>query len=223
MKVLITGGDTGLGLKIAQKLCNDELLILETDKLIGAIKKNMLKVYIDCCLYDYKPDIIINNFGINHLSWIGETQEFDSRILEANVMTPYWVVNKIVSNGGVCKVVNISSMTYKVPQRTTALYCASKAAIVQMTKVMARELAPKGWVVNCFAPGKITGTLMTELTDSQVNNLRGWTQQEADEYATGLVPMGRFMDTDEAACIVFSILDMKDYVNGTVIEAFGGL
>lgn len=225
MKALVTGGTTGLGKSIADKLSalGYDVSVMSTIGLVAAVKCGSEKRYVDNFLRDDKYDLIINNFGINHLSWIGETEEEDAAIMHANVMVPYWVINNQVANGAVARVVNVSSQTYRIAQRTTTLYCASKAAVVQMSKVMARELAPKGWIVNVFAPGKITGTDMSELTDAQVLDLRGWLASDADKYAENLIPMGRFMNTDEASDVVIKMIDLPDYVNGTVVEAFGGL
>ena len=164
---------------------------------------------------------VINCFGINHLSWIGTTPSDDYKIMMVNTMGPYWVINYLVKLGVVARCLNISSVTHRVPQRCTTIYCASKAALSHMTKVMARELAPNGWVVNCFAPGKILGTHMTELVDRQVRELRGWSPEDADEYATKLVPAGRFLSQTEAAKIALQIFTMESYVNGETITAAG--
>jgi 3-oxoacyl-[acyl-carrier protein] reductase len=166
--------------------------------------------------------VVINNFGINHLSWIGETPEEDEAIVNVNVMAPYWVINHLVRRLYIARVINVASQTYRVPQRTTALYCASKAALVQLTRVMARELAPKGWIINAIAPGKIMGTEMQQLTDEQVLTLRGWTEKEAERYAEGLVPAGRFTYRAEVATAIMDMLKLPDYVNGTVIDMTGG-
>jgi len=225
MKVLITGGEQGLGkgiLRLLKSQCH-EVVNIEGRAITDSVAKDSLKEFIDSEIGDYNPDWVINNYGTNSLSWIGQTNRSDRDVLEINTMLPYWVVNALVANGSVCRVLNVSSQTYKTAQRTTSLYCASKAATAHMTKVMARELAPKGWVVNSFAPGKILGTKMTEMTDQQVMDIRGWSKEEADGYATALVPMGRFMDIDEAASIAVSILEMESYVNGSVIDAFGGV
>jgi len=87
---------------------------------------------------------------------------------------------------------------------------------------MARELAPFGWVINAVAPGKIEGTRMTELTDSQVLEIRGWKEEDAIRYALKNIPMGRFTDIAEIADLVVKVLDLPDYVNGTVIDSSGG-
>jgi 3-oxoacyl-[acyl-carrier protein] reductase len=170
------------------------------------------------------PNIIVNNYGINHLSWIGETPAIDEAIIKANLLGPYWVINYVKQHwGGPCRVVNIASQVYRVPQRCTSLYCASKAGLVHMTKVMARELAPSGWIVNAVSPGKIEDTMMSRMTDAQVLKLRGWDPDKADNYAKSLIPAGRYTTRAEVADVVMSVLEMPDYVNGTVIEAHGGV
>jgi len=169
-------------------------------------------------------DYVVNNFGTNHLSWIGTTEEDDEDIMRWNVMGPYWVINYLVGNGNKpARVVNIASATHRVPQRTTSLYCASKAALVQMTKVMARELAPSGWIINALAPGKIEDTEMSQLTDQQVCELRGWSKEQADSYALSNVPMGRFTNRLEVTNAVFKLLEMPDYVNGICLDVMGGV
>jgi 3-oxoacyl-[acyl-carrier protein] reductase len=172
---------------------------------------------------DY-PDLLVNNYGINHLSWIGTTVEQDEDILRVNVLAPYWIVNWFVGlEGRPMRVINIASQTYRVAQRTTTLYCASKAALVHMTRVMARELAPKGWIINAIAPGKIEDTEMATLTDMQVNELRGWSTAHADKYALSQIPMDRFTDRNEVTDAVMHLIKMPPYVNGTVLDMTGGV
>ena len=224
MDLLITGGEQGLGKAIIDEMRPETCRNIYGDDIRKAYQEGNLKTFIeDTISFSDFPDVVVNNFAINHLSSIGQTPAIDAEIIHINILLPYWVINALASRRARCRVLNISSMTYRVPQRKTALYCASKAALSHMTKVMARELAPDGWIINAFAPGKILGTKMTEMTDKQVNKLRGWTQEEADSYATGLVPMGRFMELEEAAKIAVHILNTPSYVNGTTIEAFGGL
>jgi len=166
---------------------------------------------------------VVNNYGINHLSWIGDTPSVDEDIILTNIMGPYWVINELVANGNPpCRVVNVASMTYRIPQRCSALYCASKAALVQMTKVMARELAPKGWQINAIAPGAIADTKMTHLTGQQVLRLREWSGQQADSYMLSLIPMGRITTKEEVVRAIFKLLEAEPYINGAVIDMTGG-
>jgi NAD(P)-dependent dehydrogenase (short-subunit alcohol dehydrogenase family) len=219
-RILITGADGSLGKALFAKsqmhgwqpfgimMHDTSSLTLLTDRMDGI----------------GKCDAIINCHGINHLSWIGTTGWEDAEIVHTNLMVPYWVVNHAVRmRWGPCRVVNVASQTYRVPQRCTALYAASKAGLVQLTKVMARELAPSGWVINAVSPGKMHDTVMSDLTDAQVRELRGWTDAHADKYALSNIPAGRFTNTDEISNVIFQTLQLPDYVNGTVIEAHGGV
>ena len=226
MELLITGAEQGLGKAILEEYGPTSYHNIEGDEIKDAFWYNRVKEMVDEQIENLgsSPDVVVNNFGVNRLSWIGDTDKFDSMILELNVMVPYWIVNALVRiYDKPCQVLNISSQTYKVPQRCTSLYCASKAALSHMTRVMARELAPKGWVINAYAPGKILGTRMTDTTDKQVCHLRGWNPDFSDQYAISLIPMERFMTLEEAAAIAVHILRTPSYVNGTTIEATGGV
>lgn len=222
MRVLITGIDGSLGDRLHTLDPYFPINIGITNKEMEAGKESIEKK-IDSYLEFVNITHVINNYGINHLSWIGETEEWDENILISNVMSAYWVINHLVKRKQVCRVVNVASATYRVPQRCTSLYCASKAAMVQMTRVMARELAPKGWIINAIAPGLIEDTRMARMTNDQVLNLRGWGKEEAHEYAMKLIPMGRPTNTEEVAKAIYKILALPDYINGSVIDMMGGV
>ncbi len=228
MRTLITGAEQGLGQVIAAILADERqhsILNMPGEILRGG------PAFIEAFLRDDKSRLgepfthVVNNFGINHLSWIGTTAPADEEILKVNVMGPYWVINTLVAlDHPAARVLNIGSQTGRIPQRTTALYCASKAALVQMSKVMARELGPRGWIVNVLAPGKIADTKMSEMTDAQVCALRGWEPEEAESYALGLIPLRRFTTREEVALAAVALLcDMPDYVTGAVLDMAGGV
>lgn len=220
---LVTGAEQGLGQSIKNLLEENGLTVYNLPgSVIRAGKTAIDETLRDLPLKGLR--YIVNNFGINHLSWIGNTPEEDEAIYRVNVMGPYWVVNYLVSAGHLrVRCLNIASQTYRVAQRTTALYCASKAALVQMTAVMGRELADRDWTVNALAPGKITDTEMSELTDAQVLDLRGWTRDHADDYAKKMIPAGRFTSRAEIARAAWQVLQFPRYVTGTTIDVMGGV
>lgn len=227
MHVLITGAEQGLGQAILRRLASSygavTVLNLPGDFLRNVAYSSDIAERIK----GHPFDIVINNFGINHISRIGETPDSDGDILHLNVLIPYWITNCLAQSQPEhpTRMLNIASQTYRVPQRTTALYCASKAALVQLTKVIAREMAPH-WVANAFAPGRIVGTEMDRLTQAQVVELRKnkWVSQEAaDDYARSLIPMQRFTTVEEMAEAAIQILRLPEYITGTVIEAMGGV
>lgn len=178
---------------------------------------------------------VVNCHGTNQLDRIGETPYirgkgdetrphlFTNSMLVDNVAPIYWLVNSMVNLGlPAARVLSVASQTYRIPQTNTAFYCASKAALVQMSKVMARELASQGWVINCLAPGKIEDTAMAAITDKQVRELRDWTEEEAEQYARRNIPMGRYTNREEVCDAMFRILELPPYINGTCIDMTGG-
>jgi NAD(P)-dependent dehydrogenase (short-subunit alcohol dehydrogenase family) len=225
MRVLITGAEQGLGEEIVKRIDRDY-----PDWVVHNIRGSMIRPWNAQTMIEQfiegmgHHDLIINNFGINKLARLGTDDPANGpEIFQANVLAPYWVINaqaKISQHRSV-KVINIASQTHRVPQRSTSLYCASKAALVMLTKTAARELAPH-WQVNAIAPGRIVGTEMDQLTQEQVRELRPDLKDQED-YARSLIPMRRFTSTHEMAELVLKTIWLPSYVTGTVIEAMGGV
>jgi NAD(P)-dependent dehydrogenase (short-subunit alcohol dehydrogenase family) len=223
--ILITGADGSLG----SWLCNVFMLNgFDVVKAPGLVSIGEINNYLQTLMHNHKPfGYFINNHGVNHLNWIGKLTSDDYNVIDVNLKAPLaWVDGLIKGNLLVSemepRILNISSQTYRIAQRCTSAYCASKAGLSHLTKVMARELAPQGFVVNALAPGKIEDTRMSELTDAQVNLLRGWKSESANKYATSLVPAGRFTDCEEVAMAAIKIMHLPSYINGSVIDMTGG-
>lgn len=223
-RLLITGAEDPEGL--GAHICDLAPKYFEIYKISGDVirmGKSAIDAEVEAIVSQVDITHVINNFGINHLSLIGQTPEDDEDILRCNVLGPYWMVNALRAlDQWDVKCLNIASQTYRIPQTATSLYCASKAALVHMTKVMARELSTYGWQVNALAPGKIAGTAMTILTDEQVLTLRDWKAEYADEYSLRNIPMGRFATRYEMAKIAWHVLGLPRYITGEVIGATGG-
>ncbi len=221
--IIITGAEQGLGKALAASCPGTVFNIPGSVIRAGnrAIEQEIAEIVHDA---GEPIEGLINNFGINHLSWIGDTPEEDEDILRCNVMGPYWIINSLRAyDVREVKCINIASATYRVAQRCSSLYCASKAALVQMTKVMARELAEYGWQINAIAPGMIHDTKMSKMVMDQVVDLREWTREEADKYASSLIPAGRYTSTAEVCDAVWRLYGMPSYVNGSVLDMMGGV
>lgn len=225
LRALVTGADGSLGAEIVREMESRGVRVWGLPR--GLCAKSAIDAAVDAaCAEAGAFDWLILNDGTNHLSWIGATEGEDARVVELNLLAPYWVLNRFVHNHPAAldvRVLFIASQTYRVAQRTTALYCASKAGMVQMMRVAARELGPRGWAVNALAPGKIADTRMSQLTDAQVTALRGWDPEEADEYARSLIPAQRYTCTAEVADAVLWALQAPRYVSGAVLEVMGGV
>jgi len=228
-----------LGDPVAMKFSKRRVLITGADGSRGSVLMSQAPFYgwepvgltmkemeMPAWLLPEQPcDAIVNCHGLNYLMSIENfSMPRAMKLFQVNIAAPLAIISGALRVGWPeVRVLNIASQTYRVPQRNTAAYCASKAALVQATRVAARELAPRGWVVNALAPGKIADTHMSELTDAQVRDLRGWSQEEADKYALSLIPAGRFTTRVEVADAVFKILALPRYINGAVIDMTGGV
>ena len=164
-------------------------------------------------------DILVNNAGIaDH----GDFHEFDdkrlSAIMETNLMAPFRIARSAIKpmlaqGGGV--ILNIGSISAEVankPQLQVA-YNASKAAVHQMTRVMAFEYASRNIRVNALAPGYV----ITDMTKGGIEN-EAWNKIWTDN-----TPMGRFGLPEEMAnCALFLCSPAASYVTGSVLVADGG-
>ena len=110
------------------------------------------------------------------------------------------------------KIINISSMWGVCGASCETVYSATKAAVIGLTKALARELAPSNVQVNCVAPGAI---------DTKMNN--NLSDEDKQAFAAE-IPMGRFGTAKEIAGVVsFLASEDSDYVTAQVITADGGL
>lgn len=181
------------------------------------------------------PSLLVNNYGTNFLSWIGDFSTNSFEVIDKNLKWPLMIADAYIRSFGkrieeeakrtekpAARILNVCSQTYRIAQRCTSTYCASKAGLAHATKVMARELGPKGVVVNGIAPGLITDTMMSKRTNDQVLQLRGWEEDHSDDYARSLIPLGRYTNREEVAEAILRIIQLPDYITGTTIDMTGG-
>ncbi|MCT8972352.1 SDR family oxidoreductase [Microbaculum marinisediminis] len=112
-------------------------------------------------------------------------------------------------------IVNFGSISSRVAQTGRWLYPVSKAAILQLTRNQAMDLAPDGIRVNAVSPGWTWSALMVELTK---NN-----REKTDSVAAPFHLAGRVGDAEEVAnAVVFLCSDEASFINGTDIRVDGG-
>ncbi len=237
---LITGASGGIGSAIALRLakdgfaiaacyCSDEKGIGElSEKLaeIGADYKiyradvsdmNEIKeIFADATEYFGGVSVLVNNAGMAQQKLFTDITEAEfDRITAVNFKgvfnccqcaVPFMVSQK---SG---KIINISSMWGVCGASCETVYSATKAAVIGLTKALARELAPSNVQVNCVAPGAIETKMNNNLSEDDKKSF-------ADE-----IPMGRFGRPEEVAGVVsFLASDDSNYVTAQVITADGGL
>lgn len=224
-RILILGGSTkdGIGAAIADRvnyLGHVPLAPPQSVVDVTASDQSTLREVIGSFL----PDSVVYSVGMNELEWIHalDRKSFD-RIMETNVWGFLNVLQVLEETGRSFSVLAISSDAAVRPMRTTAAYCASKAALNMAIRVASRELAGEGWRINGLAPGKVEGTPMTRYVDKRVPEVRGWTTKRAEEYEISTSPIRRKIFPAEVAAVALDIL-LSDAIawTGDIVTVNGG-
>ncbi|MEY2479364.1 MAG: 3-oxoacyl-[acyl-carrier protein] reductase [Verrucomicrobiota bacterium] len=158
-------------------------------------------------------DVLINNSGIIRDRTIKKMsiEEFEN-IVRVNLTGTFLVTQKFMSilrSGG--RVVNLSSVSGQMGLFGQANYSSSKAAIIALTKVSARELARQNITVNAIAPGFIDVGMSKGMPDEVTENFKKQ------------IPLGRLGDVREIVdAALFLASPMASYITGHVLNVNGG-
>jgi len=160
-------------------------------------------------------DILINNIGGGDYGSIPDiTPEVYDHTFSNNVRVPFFLTQALIPllrDGG--RVVNISSAASRLAGRTFVVYSMSKAALDMFTRVLAKELGPRGITVNSVLPGFNA----TESNQHELSNIDIRTQIEKDTL------LGRFGEPDDIAGAVYALVSPDGgWITGQIIEVSGG-
>jgi NAD(P)-dependent dehydrogenase (short-subunit alcohol dehydrogenase family) len=166
-------------------------------------------------------DILVNNAAVFVLKGIEATVEDWRRSLDVNVIGPSLVSKFAVEEmkkRGRGAIVNLGSMSSFIAQPHFVTYSATKAAMVQMTRNMAMDLAPFNIRVNCVCPGTII-TQATERHRAQVGiTLEQFMAEEGAKHLLNRVGQPR----EVAYAILFLASDEASFITGTHLMVDGG-
>lgn len=238
---LVTGGSRGIGRAICVKLASCGMDIVfnyqsgseaaeETVKLCEAKNVRVLAVKADISKSDEcqmliekaveffggRIDVLVNNAGITRDNLLGRMKDEDlDAVLDVNLKGTFYMmrgVSKYMLKNRYGRIINMSSVVGVMGNAGQVNYSASKAAVIGMTKSLAREVASRHITVNAVAPGMIETDMTAVINDS------------AREKIMESIPfkeMGK--PEDIAETVAFLAGDGAKYITGQVLCVDGGM
>ncbi|GAA2669955.1 MULTISPECIES: SDR family oxidoreductase [Actinoplanes] len=229
---LVTGGSRGIGRAIVRRLAADgarvvftyhsdrdaaDSLVAELDDAVAVRCDQADPATLPAILEPVRDglDILVNNAGVADHTTIAEvTPAAFDRVMTINAKFPLLAVQAagpLLRDGG--RIVNVSTLNTVVAGPGMVLYCASKAALEQVTAVAAKEFGPRGITANTVSPGA---------TDTDM--LRGVNSPEAIAATADFTALGRLgQPEDVAAVVAFLAGPDSGWITGQNIRATGGL
>lgn len=227
---LVTGASRGIGESIARALARDGFRVVinclhsekrarELAEELGGTAFTADVSNMDQVRHMYDEiggvDVLVCNAGISEYGMFSDTTpEAWRRIFAVNTDGSYNCIqcalpDMIHKKSGV--ILTVSSVWGVHGASCEAAYSSSKAALIGLTKALAKELGPSGIRINCIAPGVIETDMMSEFSADDKSIL-------AD--STPLCRLGKPSDVAELAA--FLISDKADFITGQVIGIDGG-
>ncbi len=240
---LITGGGTGLGAAVARRLASNGASIVVTGRREGLIKtiaeetgglavagdvtdSGHLDRAVNLAVEEFGGlDVVIANAGVISTADVASIKEGDwQQLIDINLtgvmLTAKAALPAMTTKGGA--IINVSSIAGMMGVNDAAGYCATKAALLGLTRSMAMDYGQHGIRVNALCPG----WFLSEMSQMEMEELakdKEISVPAAIDLVTQYLPLRRMADPDEiAACVEFLASDSSSFVTGTVLVADGG-
>jgi NAD(P)-dependent dehydrogenase (short-subunit alcohol dehydrogenase family) len=237
-RALVTGGASGIGEHTVRVLHNAGAEVLVADvnqeaaqKLAAALGEGASALRLDvtepasveAALSGLKTlDILVNNAGIGHVGDLEETALQDwQRIFRVNVDGVFLVTKAaapllLASPSG--SIVNMGSVAGLVGVKRRFAYCASKGAVIAMTRQLAADYAGR-LRVNCVCPGTVDTPFVEGYLEKYHKHEKAKVRADLDKRQ----PVGRLGKPQEIAHMVLYLCsDEAEFVTGSVMTIDGG-
>jgi NAD(P)-dependent dehydrogenase (short-subunit alcohol dehydrogenase family) len=177
-------------------------------------------------LADGAPRVLVNNAGITVSAPLTKTRTEDlARVMAVNVTAPFILCRELMpamAQAGGGRVINIGSMAATRGVKYTSAYCASKHALLGLSRALAAEYAKKQVTVNVVNPGWVETDMFTNAT-SAISKSTGRTDEQAREALASMNAMGRIIQPEEVAALcVFLASDAAGGITGAAYAIDGG-
>ena len=226
---LVTGGNRGIGLAVAQRLADNGHRVAVTyrsappddDRLLAVQCDVTDETAVDAAFSQVEDqlgpvEILVSNAGITKDGLVLRMSEDDfGSVVDANLTSGFRVAKRAVKGmmkGRWGRMVFVSSVVGLGGQAGQANYAASKAGLVGLSRSLAKEFASRSITVNIVAPGPVQTDMIDALSDDQKEGI------------LGAVPLGRFAQPDEiAASVAFLASEDAGFITGAILPVDGGL
>jgi NAD(P)-dependent dehydrogenase (short-subunit alcohol dehydrogenase family) len=226
-RILVTGAGHGIGRETAQMLSDHGAQVVGLGRSAADLEHCAQACVVD--LADAQAtraavkaalpiDLLVNCAGVVELQSFLDTsvETFDHQMAvntRAPMIVAQVVAEDLIARGQTGVIVNVSSLAATVGTPDHLAYCASKAALDAMTRVMAVELGAHGIRVNSVNP-VITLTPMAD---------KAWSDPTKAGKMLSRIPLGRFVQPNEVALtIAFLLSEDSAMINGTTLTVDGG-
>jgi NAD(P)-dependent dehydrogenase (short-subunit alcohol dehydrogenase family) len=239
-RVLVTGGGRGIGRAIALRLAESGASVVVAGRTASEIEATARAAGGTALVLDVTDrkalariresvgavSVLVNNAGIATSAPYERTSDaMWDELFAVNVTAAFLLCRALLPDmvkAGHGRVVNIASNAGLTGYAYTTAYCASKHALVGLTRALAVEVARSGVTVNAVCPGFVR-TRMTDETVARIVKKTGRSEDDAKKSLEAMSPQGRLVEPEEVAGVVAYLCDdAAGSIHGQTIVVDGG-
>lgn len=241
---LVTGGGRGIGRAIAERLAQSGARVVvagrtqaeidETAAAIGGVavrldvadREGALAALTALTARVGPIDVLVNNAGVAESAPFDRTTDaMWDRMLAVNVTGAFVLCRALIPTmiaRGFGRVVNVASTAGLAGCAYSTAYCASKHALIGMTRAIALEIAKTAVTINCVCPGWVN-TRMADEAIARIAEKTGRGEDAARRSLEAMSPQGRMVEPEEVAMVVAMLCsDEARGIHGQAIPIDGG-